>query len=112
MRQFYGAAAYGHTTLKYAISSDLASQAMLGPASTWIGDGLGTPGVVSLCFMFVYSYVYFEKVDKVANNIGSDILGSWENNDFILVELFQFKIFRNSDYIVTNGLMELVLSVI
>ena len=30
---------------KYAIPSDLASQAALGPASTWIGDGLGIPGV-------------------------------------------------------------------
>jgi hypothetical protein len=32
---------------KYAIPSDLASQATLGRVSTWIGDGLGIPGAVS-----------------------------------------------------------------
>ena len=33
---------------KYAIPSDLASQATLGPLSTWIGDGLGIVGAVDL----------------------------------------------------------------
>jgi hypothetical protein len=39
---------------KYAIPSDLASQATLGRVSTWIGDGLGIPGAVSNDFFAMF----------------------------------------------------------
>ena len=44
---------------KYAIPSDLASQATLGPVSTWIGDGLGIPGVVSFFLLFSILFHFF-----------------------------------------------------
>ena len=46
---------------KYAIPSDLASQATLGPVSTWIGDGLGIPGAVS----FLHFYLKLDRISLV-----------------------------------------------
>ena len=52
---------------KYGIPSDLPSQAPLGLVSTWMGDRLGTPGVVLKIFHFsrlilqakIYAEIYY-----------------------------------------------------
>ena len=51
---------YDHTTVKIRHPSDLPSQAPLGLVSTWMGDRLGTPGVVLFWRWTVLLKIIFE----------------------------------------------------
>ena len=62
---------------KYAIPSDLASQATLGPLSTWIGDGLGIVGAVDV-LPFLASF-FSTVLTFWASNVSNRWVRAWKD---------------------------------